>query len=420
MFFLLLLLQHSAFSLVYLHHSSNSRSSFLRSTTPSSSDEYSDKFLVRQNSVFDANHFTSNEIHNEKEKIKNRLKYNDKRSGNGLSSYKVTAVENNNNGDSNSNLNNNTNTNNNNKESPKSKYPPPTPPALQSTPTPNPNPDPQQSRKQTLEEQDEFDQVWKQLLSEAKTEAEKEPLLVSFLFSSILNHKSLESALAFHMANRLMSSSMMSTQVQVLFLEALENSPTFKYSLRKDMMAVMKRDPACTCLPDVFLYFKGFHALQTYRVANYLWRKDRKVLAQYFQSQMSQVFQIDIHPNATLGSGIMLDHGTGIVIGETAIVGDNVSMLHHVTLGGSGKVNTDRHPKVGSGVLIGAGASVLGNIKIGDGVQIGAGSLVIEDVQDNNVVVGVPAKVIGKNLGTEIGREAASEVMNQVLDGYVI
>ena len=275
MFFLLLLLQHSAFSLVYLHHSSNSRSSFLRSTTPSSADEYSDKFLVRQNSVFDANHFTSNEIHNEKEKIKNRLKYNDKRSGNGLSSYKVTAVENNNNGDSNSNLNNNTN--NNNKESPKSKSPPPTPPALQSTPTPNPNPDPQQSRKQTLEEQDEFDQVWKQLLSEAKTEAEKEPLLVSFLFSSILNHKSLESALAFHMANRLMSSSMMSTQVQVLFLEALENSPTFKYSLRKDMMAVMKRDPACTCLPDVFLYFKGFHALQTYRVANYLWRKDRKV-----------------------------------------------------------------------------------------------------------------------------------------------
>ena len=241
---------------------------------------------------------------------------------------------------------------------------------------------------------------------------------MSFLFSSILNHETMESALAFHMANRLKSPSMLSTQIQAVFLEALEESPDFKASLRRDIKAVMERDPACTCLPDVFLYFKGFHALQTHRVGHYLWRKGRKVLAHYFQSQMSQVFQIDIHPNATLGSAIMLDHGTGIVIGETAVVGDNVSILHHVTLGGSGRVNVDRHPKVGSGVLIGAGASLLGNINVGDGVQIGAGSLVIEDVPKGSIVVGVPAKIIGTTtpLELEANKESPAEKMNQLID----
>ena len=144
---------------------------------------------------------------------------------------------------------------------------------------------------------------------------------------------------------------------------------------RADILAVRDRDPACTCLPDVFLYFKGFHALQTYRVSHFLWKSGRRLLAHYLQSQVSQHFQIDIHPNATLGSGIMLDHGTGIVIGETAHLGHNCSVLHHVTLGGSGKKGVDRHPKVGNGVLLGAGASVLGNVRIGDGCQVGAGTL---------------------------------------------
>jgi len=261
-----------------------------------------------------------------------------------------------------------------------------------------------------------IDLVWDLMRVEAQREAEREPLLVSFLFSTILNHPTLESALAFHLANRLSSPTMISTQIQSLIMEALdpsvysqrniniseeerqsllEESYTFRTSLRADILAVRDRDPACTCLPDVFLYFKGFHALQTYRVSHFLWKSHRQVLAHYLQSQVSQVFQIDIHPNANLGSGLMLDHGTGIVIGETSIVGHNCSILHHVTLGGSGKKGVDRHPKIGNGVLIGAGASVLGNIQIGNGVQIGAGTLVLTDLPDHCVAVGVPAKIIG-------------------------
>jgi serine O-acetyltransferase len=237
--------------------------------------------------------------------------------------------------------------------------------------------------------------VWSQLVANAQLQAEEEPLLVSFLYSTILNHNSLESALAFHLANRLASSSMISTQVQSLFLEAFSSSPSISSSIRSDILAVASRDPACTSVVDVVLYFKGFHALVTQRVARQLWLSGRENIASYLQSQMSQVFQIDIHPGAKLGAGIMLDHGTGIVIGETAVVGDNCSILHHVTLGGSGKKDVDRHPKIGDGVLIGAGCSVLGNIEVGDNVQIGAGSLVIGGIPKDSVVVGVPAKVIG-------------------------
>jgi serine O-acetyltransferase len=258
---------------------------------------------------------------------------------------------------------------------------------------------------------DEADVVWDTLRYEAFREAEREPLLVSFLHSTILNHKSLESSLAFHLANRLSSPAMMSTQVQSLIQEALENCPDFRRSLRADIMAVRDRDPACTCLPDVFLYFKGFHALQTHRVAHYMYKGGRQVLAHYLQSQVSQNFQIDIHPNATLGSGIMLDHGTGIVIGETAAVGHNCSILHHVTLGGSGKKGVDRHPKVGNGVLLGAGCSVLGNVKIGDGCQVGAGTLVISNLDPHSVAVGVPAKIIGSFVDVT---EQPSLSMNQM------
>lgn len=239
------------------------------------------------------------------------------------------------------------------------------------------------------------DVVWDLLRYEAQREAQREPLLVSFLHSTILNHDNLESALAFHLANKLSSPAMISTQIQSLVLESLNNSEEFRKSLRADIMAVRDRDPACTCLPDVFLYFKGFHALQTHRVGHYMYQSGRKVLAHYLQSQMSQNFQIDIHPNATMGSGIMLDHGTGIVVGETATVGHNCSILHHVTLGGSGKKGVDRHPKVGNGVLLGAGVSVLGNVKIGEGCQVGAGTLVISDLAPHSVAVGVPARIIG-------------------------
>lgn len=255
------------------------------------------------------------------------------------------------------------------------------------------------------------DLVWDLLRNDALREARREPLLVSFLYSSILNHPNLESALAFHLANRLASPSMISTQIMSLILEALNESPTFRKYLRTDLIAVRDRDPACTCLPDVFLHFKGFHALQSQRVAHYLWKNGRTTLAHFFQSQMSQHFQIDIHPNATLGSGIMLDHGTGLVIGETASVGHNCSILHHVTLGGSGKRGVDRHPKIGNGVLLGAGASVLGNIRIGDGCQVGAGTLVIGDLPPHSVAVGVPARVIGTY--TDV-KQDPSQTMNQV------
>jgi serine O-acetyltransferase len=258
------------------------------------------------------------------------------------------------------------------------------------------------------------DVVWDLMRWEAYQEAQREPLLVSFFYSSILNHDTLESSLSFLLANKLASPAMISTQVQSLVAEALRNDPSVGRAIRADIMAVRDRDPACTCLPDVFLYFKGFQALQTYRVAHILWeKKKKKVLAHYLQSQMSQSFQIDIHPNATLGSGIMLDHGTGIVIGETARVGHNCSILHHVTLGGSGKKGVDRHPKVGEGVLLGAGASILGNVKIGDGCQVGAGTLVITDLPAHSVAVGVPAKIIGSFVDVT---EQPSKVMNQMMD----
>lgn len=244
-----------------------------------------------------------------------------------------------------------------------------------------------------------IDLVWDLLRWEAFQQAQREPLLVSFLHSTILNHRSLESSLAFLLANRLQSAGMISTQLQSIIQDALRHSPTFRRNLRADMMAVRDRDPACNYLPDVFLYFKGFHALQTHRVAHYLWncngpdntatlpptsesesplsnqnrnrnrRRPRAIMAKFLQSQVSQMFQIDVHPNATLGSGIMLDHGTGIVIGETATVGHNCSILHHVTLGGSGKKGVKRHPSVGDGVLLGAGATVLGPVTIGTCVE---------------------------------------------------
>jgi len=300
-----------------------------------------------------------------------------------------------------------------------------------------------------------IDQVWDLLRWEAyeNQQTQHEPLLVSFLHSTILNHPSLESSLAFLLANRLQSPAMMiSTQLQALIHDALQESSEFRRSLRADMMAVRDRDPACNTLPDVFLYFKGFHALQSHRAATVLWNSGRHVLAQYLQSQVSQIFQIDIHPNATLGSGIMLDHGTGIVIGETvcveflcgccwcalvlycaaahrssillssactaffypqATVGHNCSILHHVTLGGSGKRGVVRHPKVGNGVLLGAGATVLGPVTIGDGSQVGAGTLVISDLPAHCVAVGVPARIIGSFIDVT---EQPSIEMNQIMD----
>ena len=238
--------------------------------------------------------------------------------------------------------------------------------------------------------------MWSQMRQEAMDSATEEPLLVSFLHSTILNHKTLESAISFHMANKLASSAMISTQVQALFMEALETSADFRYSVRRDIRAVVERDPATQTNLEVLLYFKGFHALLAHRLAHCLWVSDRRVLASFLHSQANSKFQIDIHPGATLGDGLFIDHGTGLVIGETVRVGQNVSILHHVTLGGTGRKSGDRHPTIGDNVLIGAGASILGPIAVGESAIVGAGSMVQANVPDRTVVAGVPARFIGK------------------------
>lgn len=230
--------------------------------------------------------------------------------------------------------------------------------------------------------------------AEARDAAENEPLLASFLFSTVLNHPTLYSALAFHLANKLTSPSMPSTMLMRMFQGAMLDDDDFCRVVRQDLLAYMERDPACSKFIDALLYFKGFHALQTHRVAHILWGQGRVSLAYHLQSQVSKELQVDIHPAARIGAGAFLDHATGIVIGETAAIGDNCSLLHHVTLGGSGKKHGDRHPKLGDGVLVGAGATLLGNVRVGDGAQIGACSLVLEDVPPGATVVGVPAKIV--------------------------
>jgi len=266
------------------------------------------------------------------------------------------------------------------------------------------------------------DLVWEAMRRDAALEASKEPLLASFMHGSILSHASLETSLAFHLANLLSSPAMLSTQVQALFLAATEKSPSFRTSLRMDIRAVMERDPAVKTSPDVLLYFKGFQALQTYRVAHWLWATGRPTLALYLSSRVNNVFQIDIHPAAEIGNGVFIDHGTGVVIGETAIIGDNVSMLHKVTLGGSGiKKNTRRHPSVGNGCLLGAGATILGPISIGEGTSVGACSMVLEDLPANCVAVGVPAKVISIRKGAVETQESPARTMQtNIIVDYTI
>jgi len=240
------------------------------------------------------------------------------------------------------------------------------------------------------------DPVWAAIQNQTAEATRQEPILASFLYATILNHNTLESALSFHLAHKLDSLTAPAMQVREVIEEALANEPGISQSIRCDLKAVQERDSACANQTVPFLYFKGFHALQAYRVAHWLWQQGRTSLALFLQNRISSVFAVDIHPAARIGSGIMLDHATGIVIGETAVVGDNVSIMQSVTLGGTGKESGDRHPKVGDGVLISAGAKILGNINIGEGAKIGAGSVVLMDVPAHTTAAGVPAKIIGK------------------------
>jgi serine O-acetyltransferase len=240
------------------------------------------------------------------------------------------------------------------------------------------------------------DPVWELVRREAEFGAGNEPQLASSLYATVLNHRRLEDTLAFHLANELASPFFQATQYVKLFRDALYREKAYREAIRADLLAVVRRDPAMKHCVAVLMYNKGYAALQAYRLAHWLWQQDRRVLALFLQSEISKCFAVDIHPAARIGSGVMIDHATGIVIGETAVVGDDVSMLHNVTLGGTGKEAGDRHPKVGRGVLLGAGATVLGNIRIGDGAQITASSVVLKDVAPYAVVSGVPAREVGK------------------------
>ncbi|GAV89472.1 Hexapep domain-containing protein/SATase_N domain-containing protein [Cephalotus follicularis] len=239
------------------------------------------------------------------------------------------------------------------------------------------------------------DPIWDAVREEAKLEAEKEPILSSFLYASILSHDCLEQALGFVLADRLQNPTLLATELMDIFCDVIMSDRGMQHSIRQDVKAFKDRDPACLSYCSALLYLKGYHSLQSYRVAHALWNQGRKVLALALQSRISEVFGVDIHPAAKIGEAILLDHGTGVVIGETAVVGNRVSLMHGVTLGGTGKEIGDRHPKVGEGALIGACAIILGNINIGDGAMIASGSLVLKEVPPHSMVAGTPAKVIG-------------------------
>jgi serine O-acetyltransferase len=241
----------------------------------------------------------------------------------------------------------------------------------------------------------EKDELWQSIRDEAKQTISEEPIVATFLHATILNHQSLECALSYHLAHKLDSIDASAMLIREVIQEAMNADPSISQAMRCDLRAVKERDSACDNYSVPFLYFKGFHALQSYRVSHWLWTNNRKALALFFQNLISTVFCVDIHPAAKIGRGILIDHASGVVIGETTVVGNNVSIMQAVTLGGTGKEEGDRHPKVGDGVLISAGAKILGNIKIGDGAKVGAGSVVLQDVPPHTTVAGVPAKIIG-------------------------
>jgi serine O-acetyltransferase len=255
-----------------------------------------------------------------------------------------------------------------------------------------------------------LDNLWQTLREQTRQQADNEPVLASFLYATILNHDTLEAAVSFHLATKLDSPALPAMLIREVFDEAFAKDKSIGEALRADLTAVNERDSACCSLVTPLLYFKGFHALQSYRIAHWLWQQGRESMALFLQNRISSVFAVDIHPAAKIGKGIMFDHATGIVIGETAVVEDDVSIMQSVTLGGTGKEAGDRHPKVRKGVLIGAGAKILGNIEIGHCAQIGAGSVVLKEVPPCTTVAGVPAKIIG---GTSC--EKPSLEMNHLL-----
>jgi serine O-acetyltransferase len=266
------------------------------------------------------------------------------------------------------------------------------------------------AQQQTKPSLHTVDPVWTRIRLEAEEAARREPALATFMYSSVLHHDTLEATVVNRIAERLHHADVSAELIRQAYADALDDEPAIGEAFRADIMAVFDRDPATSRFLDPVLYFKGFHAIQTHRLAHWLWNRGRKDFALYLQSRSSSVFQCDINPNARIGRGIFLDHATGLVVGETAVIDDDVSILHGVTLGGTGKENEDRHPKIRRGVMIGAGAKILGNIEVGYCARIAAGSVVLKAVPHNTTVAGVPARVVG-----EAGCAEPSRTMDQML-----
>jgi serine O-acetyltransferase len=254
------------------------------------------------------------------------------------------------------------------------------------------------------------DPIWSAVRQEAADAVSADPLLSAFLYATILNQDSLEEAVIHRLSERLHHQDLGADLIRQTYQAMLRDDPDWSSIVRVDIQAYFDRDPACDRFLMPVLYFKGFHAIQTHRLAHWLWAQGRKDFALYLQSRSSAIFQTDIHPAAAVGKGIFIDHATGLVVGETAVVEDDVSILHGVTLGGTGKAGGDRHPKIRHGVLIGAGAKILGNIEIGHCTKVAAGSVVLQSVPNNKTVAGVPARIVG-----EAGCEEPSRAMDQLL-----
>jgi serine O-acetyltransferase len=257
---------------------------------------------------------------------------------------------------------------------------------------------------------DKVDPVWARIRAEAEDIVRREPEIATFIYSSVLHHDSLESAVVHRVAEQLGNADVSADLIRQAYQDALEDSPVLGEIFRADIVATFDRDPATDRFIQAVLYFKGFHAIQTHRLAHWLWAKGRRDFAYYLQGRSSVVFQVDIHPQVPIGRGIFLDHATGLVVGQTSVIEDDVSILQDVTLGGTGKEDGDRHPKIRRGVLLAAGAKVLGNIEVGHCARVAAGSVVLKAVPHNTTVAGVPARVVG-----EAGCAEPSRTMDQML-----
>ena len=256
------------------------------------------------------------------------------------------------------------------------------------------------------------EKIWVTIKEETEKRVQAEPVLASFFHSTILEHDSFSSAVADLIANDLGSPSVQPMLLRSVIKEAFDSSKEILKGTGNDLLAAKERDPACKYLSEPLLFFKGFKALQSHRVASWLWVNSRHTLAHYFQSRTSEVYGVDIHPAAKLGKGIMIDHGTGVVIGETSVIEDNVSIFQGVTLGGTGKEDGDRHPKVREGVLLSAASTVLGNVEIGKNAKVAAGSVVLRDVKEHTTVAGVPAKEVG-----EAGTKMPAHDVDHMIEG---